>query len=587
MSKSFFLFFMLVTPSFAASVGMVQVSSVYEDGPQKRRETGTGWVIEDNGKKYLVSDAHLLAGADQRLNKDILLSEKEIIFDNDNDLAIMELKESSLPAALIYDEKEKKFLVSNSFQKASDDGLLKIRASSFPGKYSHRTFIPPWALPLKTEILEPVNAELNRQRVPEITGNGKQIHVFDKTTPGMSGTILLGNEYGKQEEVLGFLAQYNYYFDDSYYTSAHLAAELLEKYKKGKRGSQSDTKWHMKNGLTYRTFGLDTAETSFVEKSAGNGIYIDPGDGVYIDPGNGIYIDPGDGVYIDPGIPCAREPEDLVKLEKNSRELLNAMLKTRTLAPNEIYYRYGIRPGLLWKGKPILGFVLRDKQGKELPFALYANPQALDFLRTNSDRYDIEPIGSDASLTDLLRMKARYAFSDSDTPSIQGKTFRLNTRKGSASGVVADVQVSPMGVKLKLRGDILSKENAPEYVNLDLDKNGWVKGSQFFTPIVEAYGEKTKNRYFVDLRRLFFTDLGNVSQSLLTNSEEPKDFSAALEAQKKAVYVSSRSEIASNEYSYEFVPSDCPEPDAQEVNYWKDYWLDLGKHSRPRCNKSP
>lgn len=564
-------------------LGIVSVQSVYANDHQAKAEVGTGFVVETNGKKFLVSDAHLLAGSAPKFSGGTLNS-LDLLFDGQNDLAVIQLADSGTPAALTFNSsgnfelspaladslREGTIPLLNAESISLDNPLEKIyemqgmNAAFFTRNpaIDYKMLYPPWATPIENSDR---GERRNYSYGPELVSDGTKIHVLHQTAPGMSGALLFSVPSQGLPRAEGVLSQYNAYFSSSYYSPLKFVRALLEAYSSGQRGKLHayDPDWRMKRGLLYRDYGKGTSEADFINAPSGNGIYLDPGNGVYLDPYTGT--------------PTGKEPAGNPDGKKTAASRMR---------------EYGLRAGILWEGKSVIGFAAQPKNPGRSPFLLYANAEAISFMREQAANYDFTAVPEGADLMPYLRQKLRNAFG-SNTNSFS-ESFKLKPGDDFGAGEDDFLQGNENGIELSLTTggiDSTSHQDYRDTFRLQLDSHGLPPGSNTFFPIVEIRTRALT--YYVDLRPLYFTDLSTVAQAYSRGADRkfvetffrgPESFEEALEAANRNIGLEWSSLDRGTEDATNFVPWDCEQPFLERGN--PKVFLKLGKYSRYRCEPS-
>ena len=558
--------------------GVVKTGSSYKDGKKTIQETGSGTLVSIprlSKNPFLLTASHLLDGKEPWVQIEgvrIKIEKQNSLLNNDNDLGLVELKGVKAQTALNFSETDQSFHLQPAFAQSLNLNHLPIedvynrydylkydQTQQGLGDHSYlryRVVHPPWAV----SNLNDIDLTSDRILPPELVSEGEQVHLYAKTSPGMSGTILLANDLDQETRVAGVLTQYNYYFSDSYFASEKVMVELVNQFAQGKRGRTNDTAWEMKNSLTYRNFGGRFRETNFISAPSGNGVSGDPGNGVAGDPGNGVGGDPG---------LCIRKDRD---------ENLGGISRLATLLKDSSPYAiFGIRPGIQWDGKAVIGIRAVSKTVPHQTFLLYANTQAINFMQKHALDYNFESVALGEDLMPFAREKLLRIFGKTPSKELRKEKILL---KGSNPNywLGATAEFSRNEIKLSLVGD---QQSDPQAV-LVLDAKGRKKGESQFLPIVEA--SSGKNKFVVDLRQLYFTDLSDVAQHAARNDELPKAFSEALTAYNESIQVPYRNEDTGMERMATFLPMDCSDdlgknlPDGSSSN-----WRSAGRYSRSLC----
>jgi hypothetical protein len=616
-------------------IGVQALGSTYTDEAtgELRKEVGTGSIVEipdlDQNHSYLITAGHLVGGANPFVTvngKNIPVTPDDIINDNGRDLSMVRIPKSAggTPA----------FILDRYTVKPSPGFMDQLRANEIPlrpvfageaitlenmkfnadfkkeyggnyhkmllGEITHySTYQAPWA---QANTRESTSSDLARSGTPELVSRGETIHAQFESTPGMSGTFLLEESVNDGTTVKGILTQYNYYFRDSYFTEMSQFGSLVKAFKAGSRGNLTTTHWRMKNGLTYRVFRDGYEEANFLDFPAGNGVSGDPGNGVHGDPGNGTHGDPGNGVLGDPGAGTHAEAgyDDLHCTEaeladgnfKNIAELQAALLKGIESSPEEVFTKYGIRPGMKYKGQSIIGIKAVPKADPAGAFLLYANPTAAQFMSESEKDYTFEPVPEGASLAEFALAKAKYAFKGTPSKLVGGDEARLKATTPYYD--YGDIKITKDGVNMEFILDYGHDEPPTSRYSLDmkltggarpdkfipikLDAQGRLPGEKNFLPIVEVK-DKLGVPFRVDLRQLYFTDLSQVAQEFDRYHQTglPRTADEALEQSREVIQIPYRNVQTGRETAVTLLPRDCS-LDSKSGN-----WYSRGKYTRSKC----
>ncbi len=556
--------------------GVLQAGSRYHDlgtAGGSIRENGTGTVLnipQLSKHPFLLTAAHLVDGSDPWVEiegKKRFIASENILCDNDNDIALVELPGDGAQAAIRFDPKDKSFRPETRFQRSLN--LQQVPAVDVHNRYDflkydqterglgfhaylrYRIVEPPWA----QKFSDSGYKDSIRSLPPELVSGGDQIHVRAKTSPGMSGTILLENDLNGDTKVVGVLTQYNYYFADSYFASEKTLQALVAQFGEGKRGRTGDTSWEMKNKLTYRNFGNEFIEANFIGAPSGNGVGGEPGNGVHGDPGT---VDPE----------CLRQAGIT---DESFAELLATASKMKELSPSSVFAGFAIAPGMLWKGKSVMGIEVVPKSKGSRGFLLYPNAQAVSFMRKNAGEFGFKPVLQGADLQPFARKKLEQIFGATSS-------LEMNKRKITLKGGRALAEFTDNEIKLTLAGDY----DRDPVAHIVLDAQGKASGQAQFLPIVEAASGESS--FVVDLRQLYFTDLSDVAQHLTRADKLPDSASEALTAYNQNIQLPYKNKGTGAEGTAVFVPTDCSNnlgsslADGSSSN-----WISAGRYSRSKC----
>lgn len=605
MRLSFFLLFAGVAVTRAwgqepASAGILQVCTTYEDEVTKVAAPwqGTSSVIEIPGKgRFLLTSAHLVSGSDTSIilgNSKLALDLDSGLVDADNDIALVPLRgQENLTAAAVFDASTGELSPSKAFLKGLSKGGVEkethifhngnkeyeiVKGTRVRQGYSRYTWAtPPWSKELSKKDKEGVYAGTT-QFPPELVSGGKQVHVRGRTEPGTSGTLLVEQVGKKPPRIRGLLSQANRFFRSSYFTSDEMIKKHILAFLEGKRGFASDTRIKFRNNLTYRDYGRGTKEVNFLERQTGGGDIIDPGGGDIIDPGGGDIIDPGTGLPK----PCRPKANAGSANFQGVRDVHGRLVDENLPEHEKILQHHGITFGMQYEGKTVIGFEAVPKRNSGERMLLYANPQAMQFMKEKGGEYAFRPVEAGTDLAPFALAKARRAFPKSlagEDPVVL-KMNAPGSEKGRDSflklGKEETVLTFPIAYDRKRRKNVST--------DIRLDSQGRITGQKVFFPIVEVEEPVNHSKFKLDLRQLYFTDLADVAQSLNPGDELPGTFEASLKMHNRSIHVPVRSEREGDEKSLQFVANRCAERTANDEDASLDRLIiDAGKYSGFVC----
>jgi hypothetical protein len=240
---------------------------------------------------------------------------------------------------------------------------------------------------------------------------------------------------------------------------------------------------------------------------------------------------------------------------------------------------------------PTIGIRVTPKNGQGPTFLLYANPEAIHFLREHRHQFEFMPVHEGEDLQRFAAEKIRRAFGSAAI--LPGKGDRLALKGTTPFVEQGGLELGPGGISLKVvpdpteethatydvRGRLIDGAPPAKFVPLELDAKGRVVGERTFFPVVEIQ-DKGGRAYDVDLRRLYFTDLSEVAQSLIPGDGLPTTFDEALRVDGQTIQISVRNVATGRENATTFVPRDC------SLDPSDDNWLAAGKYSRSACKEA-
>lgn len=454
-------------PAFLVTIRAKNLDGSYTEG--------TGSIVKKGDKYYVVADSHVSATEHvEILQGKTPLEIQGSLANNFRDAKIFEVKKPSSTfqekdSLATYDSHLGKFLIVQ-------DGLFQTDQLVPAGETAHvavrsvlKNASTGWHPPT---YLEGGNRNNTSSWNVQSTLEGNELSARMKLAPGMSGAPLVGKlpnqpsfvfeREGKFQQsnatLLGVATRYLCDFDRSYFTPIDVHLSLLEQYETGKRGAVDQTVWQKKDNFSYRDLGNGSVETNTSAAIAGGGSSVDGGGGSSVDGGKGA--------------------------------------KT-TACQNSLAHQ-----GLVWRGKPVLAFKLKPKDpAQDTPIVLYANLAAVDFLRKNEERYQVETVELGTPVLPLLKEKIP----------IHSDHFFLESRMLGRS-VVCDQKFSrPAQDLIEYRGDHLRLSLSVcggEQLVFSIDKYGALvgSGSKVFQPVIRV-PSKSGQLHTIDLRNLFFTDL--------------------------------------------------------------------------------
>jgi hypothetical protein len=478
------------------------------------------------------------------------------LVDNDHDIALIEVQKEPIQA-LTYSSKTKQFMVSPVLERGAYDQTLPWSAigidtgttGAHPGEKVpkiisdfHRAEVlsaiqNPWTIESpETGFAWGFNSEDSSRSMVGLTFDKTEIRVRSKVKGGASGSFVADFSRGRPY-MEGLITQSSYYFNETLLVRHEMLGRLLELYKSGQRGTLGGTTWNMRNGLTYREYANGWSEVNFLDNNTGNWVIADPGNWVIADPGC-------ESMGSAPPRPSPWNDAD----------------------PAQVLAQFGLEPGMRLRGKPIIAISAVAKKGNVNPSQLlfYADPSALAFMREHADEYTFTPLEYGADL--LSPMMQRLG--------AKGRKINFGAQTGPPRDIVKfnetfDYSFSPdqehLSVedgKIKVRlqtysADRVKKEDpdSADVVEFELDKRGALINSSpqaGFTPIIEVKGERSGETYYVDIRRLFFNDLSEVSLPL--ESTDPKEAENELRRQLDIYGLEARNAKSGLEFGFTFRP---------------------------------
>jgi hypothetical protein len=278
-----------------------------------------------------------------------------------------------------------------------------------------------------------------------------------KIRPGMSGApLLIPQSFAEgtfNYRILGVAKQYDRRFYSSQVSSERVTVSAFESFLNGKRGLEDQTKLQIRNGLLYKDYGSGILS---IYPNRGNSGNADKGDGGNADKGDG-----GD--------------------DQSSSE---------SVAP---YDRFGILPGLSIQNKNVIAFMTTWGE------PIYANESALDFILSNPSQN--APIFLGDNLVKYLIDKFPKWSREALKKFTQFKAIPYLPNNPSA-----ELRFDNKSAKISLQ----FKNN--DRITLSFDAKGTClecKHSSFM-PVFSVLSDLKKERYWIDLRRLFLTDISFV-----------------------------------------------------------------------------
>ncbi len=408
------------TASKAISNGFVPISSEYKDQGTQKNVSLEGScllfkLIDDSGKMRLfgITSAHVTQGSDSlTVNRQLLHSQNSNtnqastspaqilgrLANNDDDIELIEFQNNLFePLAewnnsihlitisidafkdwLNQQSNAKKAIVRMNFNSGFlSDIVLKgdwVQSESqhFSQNYEHHSQYNFGTSQSEHEQLTylPVENEIHAQAIlgPAMSGSPlltihspipySKSHTFK--LPSVLESLLKENTF--QYSVIGITKGNRRHQPGSLFTSAQPIADLINAYLKNKRGLTSETQWHLRYELTYRTFGDDSSEIIPSTERLGGFGRSDGGGFSRTDSGGFSRTDSGGFGKTDGSDPIGQTQRPL-----SSQLSFDHWLK------------FNIYPsGVKYKNNFILGFTLFDHVG----FYVDGNPdRTLEFFR--------------------------------------------------------------------------------------------------------------------------------------------------------------------------------------------------------------
>lgn len=389
--KSFIIFVciqFIFLSAFAEERWLTQISSNYTDqvtGKVVKLE-GSGFIVACIGcvekdkpqikliRFFVFTAAHVSQGKDLEIVLPKTKAKLTVIgslTDNLHDVEIFEVTAEGLSpneALAIYLNPQKE--IFSSFRWNQGDARLVLTGEarnyfSFAYKKSARRFlnpdvffvdqarepflensfvpVAPW---INGNLVEPPHSENSRYNLAHVPFGNESL-AKSRIANGMSGAPLIrAYDLGVDSTMVidGIVSRKLRGFDQTYFISNEQMDKIFKSYLNGQRGYLDKVKWHMAEGITYRSLDDGTREIVNVHLPTGNGLSGDGGDGA-------------------------------------------ATLDRLTSEPM----------GMVWKGQQIAGFSLNcELNGRSYNFSIYANLAVIDFFKKFHTICRADPISSHA-----------------------------------------------------------------------------------------------------------------------------------------------------------------------------------------------
>lgn len=502
----------VVLKSAVPTRGLVEVGSVYADetrGPWTDVGTGTLVSAEDlsSSTSFVLTAAHVVGGDGVWVS----LGGRRIVprgqlADNDADVALLEIEKTDVRGLI--GQRDGSLLVAPELEQGAynlkmpwiklgrNTPTMGVATGGLGDNESCgsaeilATLLSPWAQEGFSGYQWGYNTEDRSRRAIGLTPDLKQIRVRARVMGGASGSFV-ADMYGRPV-VKGLITQSNYYFNETLLARDTSIRQLFEAYRQGKRGVLGATRWKARNGLTYRTFENGWVEASFTLGPTGRGVLGDPGAGVLGDPGHRRGFTPwGDS------------------------------------NPLAVVRHYGLRPGMLHQGRNVIAVEAFAKNESARPRRLlfYADQSVLSFMKSHAADYEFRTVGAGADLLPLVR--ARFLAEEGQTLELEGQSgppedIKDYIRRPRFSTRAHRVTLKSDRIEVRLAtftrepGKSESADSVADVLEFSIDRKGRLIGSrqEEFFPIIEVKSAKSGQTYFVDVRRLFFNDLSQVSLPL-------------------------------------------------------------------------
>lgn len=411
-------------PNTSIRLGILPISSQYNDeGVNKKEETPqSNSLFNSKGSMLLftyqtkpegtrlfgITSSHVSQGRNFSIDGKIIDSQTLIgrLAQNDDDLEILEFANNSMESMAEWDQessliilnadKLKKWIeankkIQNPFVKMTkEDGSflnnfvlkgdwINSTPQNFSQSYSHQS---------------QYNFGTNQSNFGDLTylPIENEIYALASLSPGISGSPLISIVKPKLLSKIknnSFFSHINFSIDQlfsnfnfsvigisksaarnlpgSWFATAPSVAHLFKSYLEGTRGTLGETRWHLRNGLTYRNFGNGASEIFPTTYKVGN---LTRGDG-----GNLIR---GDSSQIE-----ITSPFDL-----------------------ETWMSFQITPGIKYNNKPILGFRIFNDIG----FYVEGNPnKVLEYFKPSIlDRFNMRFNGKISTLIKEIPLHSNF-----------------------------------------------------------------------------------------------------------------------------------------------------------------------------------
>jgi hypothetical protein len=527
--------------------GVVRISSSFKPGS---KEVGTGVVVsypvEGKDRTFLLTCAHLSTGKDTQVAgkplSEIILGRRT---DNFRDLDLIEIDPKKLavqPFAHFQENREANNWLSGVAEgvaqgegntpKAVMDrlsgGVFLVNEKSFHA-WSQLADRPVMAATPEAEdtpfVLNPSWASLDHEASwpgrekklgsnfdPEQPNFGGTL-VFDPTTrtisapsrlsPGMSCAPLITyttvnfDSKARKMELRGLGTEFRAEMSGSTFTSNFIWEDSIRSYLKGDTKEDIPATWQTKNGLQYLKIGNRSAEIIPSQRPAGNGVTVPPGNGTTVPPGKS--------------------------------ELKSEIGHCNPSKIEDTWKKYGLKPGILWHGKEVLGFAMDFDavnsvmpNVKPTPVLIYPDRSGIEF-RSNNGKFakQVEdvPVGSPV----LSWLDKRYQMKKPVYQLVAvDKLGRVSTLSRRANGI--DIQTygpdnDPIQIHLNKFG-AQSEKRPPENKQLKT--------------LIEVKG-KSGAVYLVDLTDVFFLRASAIlPRNAVTVSNPANDYPLREDAERFA-----------------------------------------------------
>lgn len=308
------------------------------------------------------------------------------------------------------------------------------------------------------------------------TVGGEVLIANMQAVPGMSGSmVFVENAASGVNEAQGVITSYLRDFDQTYIVPINRVVDLLEKYEKGERGIVGDTTWSMREGNTYRKFSDKLTEIPSGLRPAGNAETADGGNAETADGGN-----------IVGGVP---------------------------------------QSGVLYDGKHVVGFLVKDKETKKL-LPIYGNsvgamlpdhfPERYELVKPVTAGETLAVIGQEISPENHLQVdkntKPEHVVTVMTAKS-GSQLYKSMCLTEARSRMYAARQPEDM---IEVKNDRISLRVIGcdgDILLFDLDRQGRLIGQENrgFQSVLKLKGSKTNRQYSLDIKGLFFTDVMRAS----------------------------------------------------------------------------
>lgn len=538
---------LIASSSFAAGAGtdaewLVQVGSTYKDEATGKLQTfhGTGTIVKIGDSLFVVTASHVSQGTNLTLktaDRTLHAIPNERLSDNLADIELIRVTDKDLvPFGVLADNRfgeTKSMIVGPVLGSGANVEGLSITPSG-----DDRIPQASWTSAKADEWRGKSVPAKQGLGITDISGDrylrynlARNEYVADvQIRPGMSGAPLIGREYlngyaesksdnslpGAEHYVLrGITKSYSRAFEQSQFATSDQILALVEHFTSGKRGFADQTRWHLRNGLTYRDLGNGTIEVNPTVLPAGGGGSADGGGGGSADGGGGGSADGGDSI-----------------------------------APvGDVYSQFGIAPGVMWHGAPAIAFKAQHKSGKI--FVLNGDLTSIRLLSESREFSQVEPIGNPVEIGNLIFSKAS----------------QMNDKSSMVSGLdlvyscFIDVGATAKdGVRISIG---LPNEDS---LNFALDQKGELTEpiSYPFRPVQNVLSKRNRKAYRVDITGLFSVGLGALRGDAVTmNSNSEPDLGKILDYSKKP-YLLIKADKSSRDRPIFCAPRKAtPKPDSQ------------------------